>query len=102
LAGAVCAALGILASTLVSLPAIAFVIGVLLCGLVMGGVWLVDWLDPFNRGLISLGRVVTALVAVAIILGLAGMLLSARRWHPARRHDILAGVAVFALLCLTG
>jgi ABC-2 type transport system permease protein len=101
-AGLVFASLGILASTLVSLPALAFVIGVALCAIMMGIFWTVDYFDPFNRGLLPLGRIVSSLVLVALGLGLAALLLSMRRWQRARRGMILTQCVVFAALCVTG
>lgn len=102
LAGLAFAALAILASTLVGLPAVAFVIGVLFCAALMGLFWGTDWFDPYNRGLIPLGRTVMALVIAASALGAATLLLSARRWQRQRRGLILGGAVVFAALCVTG
>ncbi|MBE7464876.1 MAG: Gldg family protein [Planctomycetes bacterium] len=79
-AGLVFAALGVLASTLVPMPAIAFVIGVLLSSGLMAVAWWADWFDPFNRGLLPLGGLVTTAVFVALTLALATLIVMGRRF----------------------
>ena len=55
------AAWGLLASVMVALPAIAFVLGVVFCSALMVGANGIDWLDPFNRGVVPLGGLVAPL-----------------------------------------
>lgn len=101
LAGLVFAALSVLASTLVSMPAIAFVLGVLFCAAAMWGAEGVEWFDPFNRGLVPLGKVISAPVMICLSLGLAGLFLSARRWQQQHMPDIFTQVAVFVFSAVT-
>ncbi|HEX3134675.1 MAG TPA: ABC transporter permease subunit [Planctomycetota bacterium] len=96
LAGVAFAGLGVLASVQVGMPAIAFVVGALYCGIVMMGANLADWFDPFNRGVIPFGGVVTALAVAAGSFGLAVFLLSSRRWRPTNTQQIAAQVAAVA------
>lgn len=42
-----------------------------------------DWFDPFNRGLIPLGRLVQTAVAIYFLLGAAMVSVNARRWSTA-------------------
>jgi ABC-2 type transport system permease protein len=100
LAGVAFAGLGVLASVQVGMPAIAFVVGALYCGIVMMGANLVDWFDPFNRGVIPFGGVITALVVAVASIGLAVFLLSSRRWRPTNTQQIATQVVavVFGLL----
>lgn len=101
LAGMVFASIGIFASTLVPLPALAFVVGVALCAGVLGLLGAGDWFDPFNRGLISLGHVVMALAFTAAAIGAGTIVLWARRWQKQRRGAIIAALVVFVGLCVT-
>jgi hypothetical protein len=50
LAGLAFAAVALIASVQVSLPAIAFVLGVIYCAIVASGAHALDWFDPFDRG----------------------------------------------------
>jgi ABC-2 type transport system permease protein len=100
LAGIAFAALGLLASVQVGMPSIAFVVGVTYCAIVMVGANLVDWFDPFNRGVLPFGGVITALAVAVASLGLAVFLLSSRRWRPTNTQQIGMQVAsvIFGLL----
>ena len=116
LAGSVAAAFALLASVLVPLSSVAFVLGVLLCALVMGhaqvvkaGEWAVSvlsfgaipvdgrlgagWFDAFNRGLVPFGHVVGALAAAAAAIGAAVAVLASRRWRPADRGTVVGQIA---------
>ncbi|MCK6473732.1 MAG: Gldg family protein [Planctomycetes bacterium] len=101
LAGLVFAALSVLASTLVAMPAIAFVLGVLFCAAAMWGADKLDWFDPFNRGLVPLGKVIFAPVMICMSLGLAGLVLSARCWQQQHMPEIFMQVAVFVFSAVT-
>jgi ABC-2 type transport system permease protein len=83
------AALALLASVMVSMPAIAFVIGMLFCaldlGLLIAGDWLGlgwNWFDDFNRGVIPFSHLVVAGAVIACGLGGAITALASRRWRP--------------------
>ncbi|MCZ7648361.1 MAG: hypothetical protein M5U26_24400 [Planctomycetota bacterium] len=82
-AGLLFGAASVLASSLVGLPAIAFVLGVLLSASLMALAHALDWFDPFNRGLIPLGRLVQTAVAIYFLLGAAMVSVNARRWSTA-------------------
>lgn len=97
LAGVAFAGLGVLASVQVGMPAIAFVVGALYCGIVMMGANQVDWFDPFNRGVIPFGGVITALAVAVASLGLAVFMLSSRRWRPTNTQQI--ATQVVAVVC---
>lgn len=96
LAGIAFAALGLLASVQVGMPSIAFVVGVTYCAIIMVGANLVDWFDPFNRGVLPFGGVITALAVAVASLGLAIFLLSSRRWRPTNTQQIAAQVVSVA------
>lgn len=96
LAGVAFAGLGVLASVQVGMPAIAFVIGVMYCAIVMLGARMVDWFEPFNRGVIPFGGVITALAASIAALGVAVFMLSSRRWRPTNTQQIAAQVVAVA------
>lgn len=98
-AGLAFAALGVLASVQVGMPAIAFVVGAVYCAIVMAGAELVDWFDPFSRGVVNFGAIISALAIVAGSLGLAVLQLSSRRWRPNDNQRIATQVltTVFAL-----
>jgi ABC-2 type transport system permease protein len=102
LAGLVLASASILASALVSLPAIAFVIGALFSGLVVWVAGRADWFDAFNRGVVQLGSVGAALALIIGFLGLAVFQLSARRWRPGGGGLVVAHILslVFGLVLL--
>jgi ABC-2 type transport system permease protein len=96
LAGVAFAGLGVLASVQVGMPAIAFVVGLIYCGIMMLGANFVDWFDAFNRGVIPFGGVITALAVVGGSLGLAVFLLSSRRWRPTNTQQIASQVVAVA------
>ena len=81
-AGLVFAALGVLASVVVGLPAIAFVLGVVFSGIAAWAASGVDWFDAFNRGVVPVGHVAAALAVVLAALGSAIFILGSRRWRP--------------------
>ena len=104
LAGVVASAVALLASVMVGLPPIAFVLGVILCAAIIGHnyigwlgsyvVWFItgasasmpaSWFDAFNRGVIPLGHVIGALAVAASAIGVAVAVLSSRRWRPSDR-----------------
>ncbi len=82
LAGLVFAALGVLASVVVGLPAIAFVLGMVLSAIAAWAATGVEWFDAFNRGVIPVGHVGAALAVVIAALGTAMFLLASKRWRP--------------------
>lgn len=82
LAGLAFAGLAVLASTLVSLPSIAFVVGAMLCGTAQWCFSFWDFYDGFERGVIGLGGIAVALATAAAALGAATFVLSSRRWRP--------------------
>ena len=99
-AGLAFAALGMLASVQVGMPAIAFVVGAVYCAIVMVGADQVDWFDPFSRGVVNFGAVIAALAIIAGSLGLAVLQLSSLRWRPNDHQRIATQIAttVFALV----
>ena len=104
LAGLAFAALALLASVVVSVPAIAFVFGLILSGIVL---WAaknrqIEWFDAFNRGVIPLGNVGAALAVVVAALGIAIFILASRRWRPSSTGTVWAQALslVFGLLLL--
>ncbi|MCW8132738.1 MAG: Gldg family protein [Planctomycetota bacterium] len=101
LAGLAFASLSILASSLVALPAIGFVLGVGFCSLAMIFFWAGDWFDPFHRGLIPFGGIVLSAVAGCLGLGLAALLLSSRRWPPSQKALMAARVVFFVCAAVT-
>ncbi|MBA3697429.1 MAG: Gldg family protein [Planctomycetes bacterium] len=96
LAGVAFAGFGVLASVQVGMPAIAFVVGAAYCAILMMGARMVDWFDPFNRGVIPFGGVITALAAAVAALGVAVFMLSSRRWRPTNTQQIAAHVVSVA------
>ncbi len=96
LAGVAFAGFGVLASVQVGMPAIAFVVGAAYCAIMMMGARMVDWFDPFNRGVIPFGGVITALAAAIAALGIAVFMLSSRRWRPTNTQQIAAHVVSVA------
>ncbi len=88
-AGLAFAAVSVFASTLVGLPAIAYVLGTLFSAAVMALADGLDWFDPFNRGVVAVGPVGMSLAVVALGLGLAVLVLSSRRWQPSSRPQVV-------------
>ncbi|MBA2482081.1 MAG: Gldg family protein [Planctomycetes bacterium] len=82
LAGLAFVSLGVLASVLVGVPAIAFVVGMVFCAIAMWGAYNGEWFDSFNRGVVPFANVAVALAVVAGALGAAVLVLASRRWRP--------------------
>lgn len=99
-AGLVFAAWGLLASVMVSMPAIAFVLGAVFCAVALLGATAIDWFDSFNRGVIALDNVIIGLAAIATGLGLCILLLASRRWRASMEKLITANILsmVFGLV----
>jgi ABC-2 type transport system permease protein len=93
LAGLGFAALGLLASVQVGMPAIAFVVGAMYCAIAMVGANVTDWFDPFQRGVVSIGGLITIAVIIAFGLGISLFMLASRRWRPTNTQQIAAHVA---------
>jgi len=100
-AGLLFAALSVIASVLVALPAIAFVLGALFCAVAMSFAQWGEWFDPFERGLLSVGNAAIALVMVVLALGIAVSVLSSRRWQKVQRPDIIVKAATFLAILVT-
>ncbi len=92
-AGLAFAAIAVLASTLVSLPAVAFVFGVIGCAAAQWSFHHWDFYDGFSRGVISIGAIAVALAVVAAALGAATFVLSSRRWRPGSHAQVVTQVA---------
>lgn len=92
LAGLAFAAIAVLGSTLVSLPAVAFVVGVIGCAMAMWTMSYCDWFDGFNRGAVSLGSIAAAAAVAAGSLGAAAFVLSSRRWRPGSEATVVSQV----------
>lgn len=100
LAGLAFAAIALCASTLVSLPAVAFVLGVVGCAIAQWAFHAFGYYDGFARGVVSIGAVASALAVSAGALGAATFVLSSRRWRPGSQAVVVAQVAslLFALV----
>jgi ABC-2 type transport system permease protein len=92
LAGLAFVSLGVLASVLVGVPAIAFVVGMVFCGLAMWGAYNGEWFDSFNRGVIPFANVTVALAVVGAAIGAAVLVLASRRWRPHSASTVWAQV----------
>jgi ABC-2 type transport system permease protein len=99
------AALALFASVTVGMPAIAFVIGMIFCGLDLVGLtagdWLnlgSDWFDDFNRGVVPFSHLVVAFAVVAGGLSAAVTTLASRRWRPDRPLFVHFFNALLALI----
>lgn len=97
LAGLAFAAFALLASVLVSMPAVAFVIGTVFSGILLWAAREADWFDAFNRGVVQLGAVGAALAVVVAGIGAAAFVLASRRWRPGSAGTVAAQVASLAL-----
>lgn len=96
LSGLAFAAIGVLASVLVSIPAVAFVIGVAgSLGMLALALW-GGWYDDFDRGVIPVFNVIAALGVIVAALGTGALLLAARRWRPG--SGAMVAAQVFTLL----
>lgn len=93
LAGLAFAAIAILASTLVSMPAVAFVLGVIGCATAQWSFHFWDFYDGFTRGVISFGAIATALAVSAAAIGAATFVLSSRRWRPGSHATVVTQIA---------
>jgi ABC-2 type transport system permease protein len=93
LAGLAFAGIAILASTLVSLPAVAFVLGTIGCAMAQWSFHFWEFYDGFNRGVISFGAVAVALAVAAGAIGAATFVLSSRRWRPGSHATVVIQVA---------
>ncbi len=102
IAGCAFAALGLLASTLVSMPAIAFVIGLVLCAGLLVGAWANEWFAPFNRGLIPSSRIFSGLAVILSSLSLSALVLASRRWRPTSQGEVVSQLVslVFGVILL--
>lgn len=96
LAGLAFAAVSLIASVQVSLPAIAFVLGVIYCAVVAGGAHALDWFDATNRGVLGLGNLVIALGTAAAALVVAMLQLASRRWRPDSQALVLSQILATA------
>ena len=101
LLGSIFAAVGIMVSCWVSLPAVAFVLGVIVCGGLCAAESALEWLDSFNRGVISIGQVGVALSVIAFFLGAAILSLNARRWQRAYRRLVVGTIVTFVGITVT-
>ncbi len=101
LVGLVFSAVGIMASTWVSLPAVAFVIGAVLCGGVCAIEDAAQWLDAFERGVVSVGQITVAISVAAFFLGIAVLSLSSRRWQSAQKGVAAGTIVVFVCGMIT-
>ncbi len=96
LAGLAFAGIAVLASTLVSMPAVAFVLGVIGCAAAQWSFNFWEFYDGFGRGVISFGAVAVALAVAAAALGAATFVLSSRRWRPG--SQAMVAVQVMSLI----
>ncbi len=92
-AGIAFAAIAVLASTLVSMPAVAFVIGAIGCAAAQWSFHHWDFYDGFSRGVISIGAIAVALAVAAAALGAATFVLSSRRWRPGSHVVVVTQIA---------
>ncbi len=97
IAGCGFAALGLLASTLVSMPAIAFVIGLIFSATLLVGAWYADWFSPFNRGLVPSSRIFSGLAVILSSLSLAALVLASRRWRPTSSGEVVSQLVSLVL-----
>jgi ABC-2 type transport system permease protein len=93
LAGLAFAGIAVLASTLVSMPAVAFVIGVVGCSAAQWSMSQWEFFDVFRRGVVGLGSIAVAGAIAAGAIGAATFVLSSRRWRPGSHGTVVAQVA---------
>lgn len=91
------AAFSLIASMLVASQAVAFVIGVLFCGLLMAALTVLQIFDPFHRGIIPASGVILAVVLVISGLAIAVLRLASRRWRPGSGQRIAVQVITLIL-----
>ncbi len=96
-AGVAFAAVALFASVLVSMPVIAFVLGCLCCAGLMGLAAWADWFQTFNRAVVSLSAVASALGVAVAFLSLATFRLASRRWGPRAGDKVVLLAASLAL-----
>ncbi|TVR08609.1 MAG: hypothetical protein EA401_13715 [Planctomycetota bacterium] len=99
LLGLIFAACALVASMLVRSQAVAFVFGALICAVVMTLLLLVDFYDPFARGIIPLAGVVLTAVLCIAGLTMAVLIQSSRRWRPGGGGRIAAQLLT-VIFCL--
>ena len=100
-AGLFMVSLSMLASALVSMPAIAFVIGVIFSGLGAIALSGSGWLDPFYRGLVPVPSILMTVLLIAAPLAIAGVSLSMRRWqekHASRFTNLVITCVAFCVV----
>jgi ABC-2 type transport system permease protein len=100
LAAAGFAAWSLLASVLVTMPAIAFVIGALLSAVLLVLGWWSGFFEDFNRGVLPVSGLITALSIAVIGLAAALLMLASRRWRVGRENSVFIQclAAVLALV----
>lgn len=96
LAGLAFAAVSLIASVQVSMPAIAFVLGVIYCAIIAGGAHAMEWFDASNRGVMGLGNVVVAVGTTIAALVVAMLQLASRRWRPGSQVLVITQVCATA------
>ncbi len=99
-AGLALAGVGLLASVQVGTAAIAFVIGAAYSGIILWGANAVGWFDPFDRGVVTISGVISALAVAVASIGMAVLQLASRRWRPHSTQEVTSQVLsmVFALI----
>jgi len=101
LAAAVFVAWSLFASVLVTMPAIAFVFGAAFSGILLTLGWWSGFFDEFNRGVVTVSGVITALTLITLGLSSALLILASRRWRAGHEERTLmqciAGVLVLVI-----
>ena len=98
---ALCGA-ALLASCLVSIPAIAFIIGCLLCAASTFILSHYAWFDHFNRGRLHISSFLIAACMAGTFISLCVLALSSKRWQRKRKAVVIKHMLIcaFSLLCL--
>ena len=91
------AALGLWASVQVRSQAIAFVLGVIYSGIILVLGFGLDWMEPFQRGVFSIGNMLMAFAVIGVGLGLTLLWLSARLWRAEQQEQIVFQVVNMVL-----
>ncbi len=106
-AGAMChgfllCAAALLASCLVNVPAIAFIIGCLFCACATYLLSHFAWFDHFNRGRLHISSFLIAASVTGAFLSLCVLCLSSKRWQRMRKNIIIKHVIIcgLSILCL--
>ncbi len=97
IAGLAFAAVALFSSVLVSMPVIAFVLGCLCCAGLMGLAAWADWFQSFNRAVVGLSAIASALGVAVAFLSLATFRLASRRWGPRAGDKVVLLAASLAL-----